>query len=194
MRTRSSRRGYGLETWLWKLYPLVQPAVPGLAEQALATLGSGMKLSSFTPGAYNSLAGMILPGRGCRVTGSMMVTGLPFWSTLLEKLPARSRSVGTVTYLAEKGCNCRWNSSLQKKNSLSLLRLIFGITTGPPIVQPWSLNRKRLRGRPSRLFFQLLAFMLSLRWYQYPLPWNWDVPLLVTTEICAPMARPYSAW
>ena len=30
--------------------------------------------------------------------------------------------------------------------------------------------------------------------FMHPLPWNEEVPLLVTTLICAPADRPYSAW
>src|SRR5215471_1592345 len=96
MRIRSSRRGYWSETCDWKLYPLTQPAAPGVAEQALGTFGLGKSASRATPGAYRRFAGMMLPGNGAFELGSRIVNGLPLLSTLCEKFPARSRSVGTV--------------------------------------------------------------------------------------------------
>jgi hypothetical protein len=39
-------------------------------------------------------AGIALPGNGCPVSGSMIVSGLPNASTLREKSPPRSSSVG----------------------------------------------------------------------------------------------------
>jgi len=58
-----------------------------------------------------------------------------------------------------------------EEEQLSLFRLnSFGIKAGPPMVYPASLKRNLLRCRPSRLFFQLLAFSPSLRWKMYPLP------------------------
>ena len=45
-----------------------------------------------------------------------------------------------------------------------------------------------------RSFNQVFASHAERRPYQYPEPWKFCVPLLVTTCIWPPTARPYSAW
>src|ERR1035437_4851760 len=112
----------------------MQPAAPGVWVQAFETLGSGINFSSAMPGAYRRLAGIALFGNGAPTVGSMIVNGFPLLSTLFEKSPVRSSAVGTVTLCVPWGRNWRWNSSLQKKNSLFLVGSTFGMYAGPPIV------------------------------------------------------------
>ena len=61
--------------------------------------------------------------------------GFPFASTLCEKSPRRSSSVGTVTRCSPTGSFRRWNSWLKKKNALFRCVLkVFGMKIGPPTV------------------------------------------------------------
>src|SRR6476620_4137715 len=97
-------------------------------------LGKGRKFNSATPGAYSLFAGITLPANGVPLAaGSLITNEFPLLSTLCEKSPFLSRVVGRVALRAVLGRNWRWNSWLQKKNSLSLVRSL-GISTGPPMV------------------------------------------------------------
>src|ERR1035437_6951323 len=104
-------------TRLWKL-PFITTWDDSRNQNRPTDSAEEAKLRSLIPGAYCLLAGITLPGKGEPVLGSLLVNEFPLLSTLWEKSPLRSRAVGTVRLLAPLGRNWRWNSWLQKKNSL----------------------------------------------------------------------------
>src|ERR1035438_8170538 len=91
-------------------------------------LGSGRMLRSACPFGSIRLVGITLPGNGLPVCGSLTTIILLLRSRLWEKLPCRSRAVGTVRLAT--GCEVFSGqySCDQKKNSLPRVLLnTFGI-------------------------------------------------------------------
>src|SRR6266850_3689632 len=109
---------------------------------------------------------MILPGNCKPVTGSRTtgVALLEFFDC--EKLPIRSRAVGTVTNTGSVGVIVCGFSRLKKKNALFLHNEgppspNFGMGIGPPMLKPQILCRYNGRFRPPLLLKKLLAFSAS---------------------------------
>src|SRR6267378_1414566 len=98
---------------------------------------------------------------------------------------ARSASVGTRVELTV-GFTWRKPSQDPKKNVLSL-------RMGPPKVAPYWLRCSVFLAPLSLLVKKSAASILELRRYSKAEPWNWLVPLLVTTLTWAPWPRPNSA-
>src|SRR5207244_9011293 len=73
---------------------------PGVVECPVklrsAVLGNGNTLSSFGPLELIRFAGILLPGNGRPVVGSLITINCPLVSRLCEKSPWRSRAVGTL--------------------------------------------------------------------------------------------------
>src|SRR5215831_17023393 len=92
----------------------------------LLFVGNGHKLSNASPAGLSLSVGILLPGNGLPVNGSVGVCKFPECGPL--KSPFRSRSVGTVD-LRGTPRDSRRHSCDQKKKILSFF-------TGPPIVYP----------------------------------------------------------
>src|SRR5579872_730480 len=146
--------------------------------------GKGINVfRKLTLAGLNRLAGIIPPGNGALVDGSI---GL-FLDC--EKLPARSSAVGTTapdTVLASLSRRL----SQERKKKVRLWPLYKrGTKTGPPKEAP---NWLRFRiGLISEKKF--LASKASFRTNSYKDPWISLVPDLVIALTAAPELRPYSA-
>src|SRR5271169_2257237 len=88
-----------------------------------AKLGKGKKLSIAWPSGVMREAGMMLPGNGAPVVGSVMAVNVPLFWKLWEKLPWRSSAVGVYLVCVPPVTNCPVYSCDQKKKSLFLFRL-----------------------------------------------------------------------
>src|ERR1700677_167515 len=90
--------------------------------------------------------GMMLPGKGAPVSGSVIVIRVPTEFTVLEKLPARSNAVGTLAVPVVVG-TFTWVYSWEakKKNFSRVLLYTLGMVTGPPMLKP--PTKYRYRGR-----------------------------------------------
>src|SRR5215831_9564350 len=85
--------------------------------------GVGKKLSIARPVGSMRLEGILLPGKGAPVLGSVIVISDPLFCRLWEKSPARSSSVGVYLFCTPPLTNCPVYSCDQKKNSLCRSRL-----------------------------------------------------------------------
>src|ERR1019366_2455886 len=92
-------------------------------EPAPAKLGKGKKFSIACPSGVIRDVGMMLPGNGALVVGSLMAVSVPLFWKLCEKLPARSSVVGVYLFCTPPVTNWPVYSCDQKKNSLFLFEL-----------------------------------------------------------------------
>ena len=115
--------------------------------------GSGSSPRMACPIGLMRSAGITLPGKqpappvltlhGRFDAGSLMNCNCPWLFRVSEKSPARSLSVGMVSWRSVPGSVRGSRSCEKKKNSLSRFRLkvVPGSTTGPPRVQAVLLKR-----------------------------------------------------
>src|SRR5580765_6902877 len=89
----------------------------------LVALGIGKMLSSFDEFVSTRFVGMTLPGNAAPVVGSLTAYKVFALLKLCEKLPARSRAVGTVKLDTAFGCWLGRYSCEKKKKSFCLLVL-----------------------------------------------------------------------
>src|SRR6266496_317673 len=113
-------------------------------------------------------SGIILPGNCTPVCGSRTTGVVPLEFFDCEKLPMRSRAVGTVTKTGSVGVMVWGFSKEKKKKALFLIKdgppsPKLGNGRGPPKLNPGTLWRYRGFGKPALLLKKLLAFSDSLR-------------------------------
>src|SRR5580765_5858677 len=89
----------------------------------LVALGIGKIVNNFDEFGSIRLAGITLPGNAAPVVGSLTGYNVFALLKLCEKLPARSRAVGTVKLDTALGCWLGRYSCEKKKNSFCLLVL-----------------------------------------------------------------------
>src|SRR5438309_1828688 len=131
-------------------------------------LGDGQNAASLTAAASRRSVGIMLPEKGCFVSGSMM--GVP--SAL--KSPPFCAAVGTVV-AAMANSLMGYHSQDPKKKVRSFLM-------GPPTAKPYWF--RRVGGLSVAKKFR--AFSLSLRKNSHRAPCNRLVPDFVTTLVIAP--------
>src|SRR5687767_7965145 len=115
---------------------------------------------------------------------------LPRLSSVWEKSPRRSSSVGIRYDTASLPPVRGRNSSAWKKNSLLVPP---GFPIGPPIEYPISCCFRMGFGVPLRMLALLFSFQSEFRRTLYNEPRKRLVPLLLTAVTCSPLDRPYSA-
>src|SRR5579871_12062 len=138
-----------------------------ISEYVFARVGSPAVGKARTPAGREGLA------CAAKVYRLTVFTAPP---TLQVKTPLAAVGVSHVP-VSGNDCGRSKNSKDSKKNSLFF-------STGPPIVNPYSLRLIRSFAAPCKQLKKAQASKYELRLVSYSPPWNELVPPLVTNLIC----------